>query len=145
MPESDPTTHLALSSRNAYLTPYEREFAAPTLFTALQAARAAWQEDGLPKVDCIARARTLIERKGAELEDDSQTSLPVPMSLDYVEMNDPETFDILPDEVTREQWETEIQARPVILSGAMWLGKSRTRLIDNVILGDPQSLGILPN
>lgn len=135
---------MALSSRNAYLSPYERETAAPILQVALQAARSAWENDGSSKTECIARARSLIEQKAAELEDGEGTHPSVSMTLDYVEMNDPETFDMLPDNITRTQWETEVKARPVILSGAMWVGEKRTRLIDNVILGDAQSLGILP-
>lgn len=142
-PSSDPSTHLALSSRNAYLTPYEREHAAPTLFAALEAARSAWQNDGRTKSECIACARAIIERRATELKDGDGTNPPVSMLLDYVQMNDPETFDILPEDITREQWESEVRARPVILSGAMWLGKLKTRLIDNVVLGDAQSLGIL--
>lgn len=66
------------------------------------------------------------------------------MHLDYLEMNDPETFDVLQDDVTRAEWEGKITGRPIILSGAMWLGKAKTRLIDNIILGDAQALGILP-
>lgn len=65
------------------------------------------------------------------------------MNLDYIEMNDPESFDVLPESESRATWETEVTGRPVILSGAMWVGK--TRLIDNIILGDEQSLGILTN
>jgi len=50
------------------------------------------------------------------------------MKLDYVEMNDPESFEVV-------DWETAPgDGRAVILSGAMWVG--RTGLIDNVIRGD---------
>jgi pantoate--beta-alanine ligase len=53
----------------------------------------------------------------------------VEVRVDYIEMNDPDTFDILGDgEVQRSD------GAPVILSGAVWFG--RTRLIDNLILGD---------
>ena len=62
-----------------------------------------------------------------------------------MEMNDPETFDVLPDEVDRTIWEKEggRKGRPVILSGAMYVGGTRTRLIDNLVLGDRASLGVL--
>lgn len=65
----------------------------------------------------------------------------VDMKLDYIEMNDPESFDVLEPCETRAKWEAGVAERPVILSGAMWVGK--TRLIDNLILGDAASLGIV--
>lgn len=136
---SDPTTSLALSSRNAYLTPFERASVAPTLYAALVAARTAWEVDGLDKAGCIAKARSLVEQKAEEFA----AAESVAMKLDYVEMNDPDTFDVLPDDTFRSQWEAEVEARPVILSGAMWLGEKKTRLIDNIVMGNSQWLGIL--
>ncbi|KAI0091523.1 Pantoate-beta-alanine ligase [Irpex rosettiformis] len=137
----DPKTNLALSSRNAYLTPHERTHLAPTLHTALLAARTAWEHPTSPstKAQCIALARAVIQ-ECAEGEQE--------IKLDYVEMNDPETFDVLPDGVDRTIWEgsgesTRGKGRPVVLSGAMWVGEKKTRLIDNIILGDRASLGIL--
>lgn len=66
----------------------------------------------------------------------------IELRLDYVSMNDPETFEQLPSAITRSEWESsEDEGRPVILSGAMWVG--RTRLIDNIVLGDSKRLGIL--
>ena len=51
-------------------------------------------------------------------------------------MNDPDTFEILGDgQVQRSD------CAPVILSGAVWFG--RTRLIDNMILGNLE--GIVAN
>jgi len=56
----------------------------------------------------------------------------VHVKLDYIEMNDPETFDAV-------DWDTRSEdGRPVILSGAVWVGK--TRLIDNILLGDASHL-----
>lgn len=52
------------------------------------------------------------------------------MRLDYIEMNDSETFDVL-DVSSNHQLAGDI---PVILSGALWVGK--TRLIDNIVVGD---------
>ena len=65
---------------------------------------------------------------------------PVDLKLDYIEMNDPDTFDVLPDGTLRSAWEAgeNGERRPVILSGAMWVGK--TRLIDNIILGDESKI-----
>ena len=127
---------MALSSRNAYLSPDERNDAALTLYGALQAAKSAW-EDGAPKVDCVARAAGVIEEKRRELGEK------VDLRLDYVEMNDPESFDVLPEGMSRTQWsaDVDVEDRPVILSGAMWVGK--TRLIDNIVLGARHTLGIV--
>ncbi|KAH9832619.1 Pantoate-beta-alanine ligase [Rhodofomes roseus] len=138
----DLTSSLALSSRNAYLTPHEREVAAPVLHSALQVSKTAWQ-NGASKQECIRQACTLItdtaEKANASGGDDK-----IDIRLDYIELNDPETFDVLPEEASRAQWESEGsegKGRPVILSGAMWVG--RTRLIDNIILGDTRKLGII--
>ncbi|GJE98559.1 pantoate-beta-alanine ligase [Phanerochaete sordida] len=131
----NPTDSLALSSRNAYLTPREREAAAPTLYAALDAVRKAWAA-GTSKAECISTAHAIIKSKADDLAGDN-----IDMKLDYIEMNDPESFDVLDPCQNRAAWEADVADRPVILSGAMWVGK--TRLIDNVILGNAQSLGIV--
>lgn len=66
------------------------------------------------------------------------------MRLDYIEMNDPDSFDVISDEVSAVTWDMlgDIKDRPVVLSGAMWVGK--TRLIDNIVLGNASQLGIIP-
>jgi pantoate--beta-alanine ligase len=61
----------------------------------------------------------------------------VEIRVDYVEMNDPDTFEVLGD----EQVQQRSDGAPVILSGAVWFG--RTRLIDNMILGNLE--GIIAN
>ncbi|KAA1470210.1 Pantoate-beta-alanine ligase [Dentipellis sp. KUC8613] len=116
----DPVTGLALSSRNAYLTDSERAYA-PALYAALHAAELAWEDDK-SKAECIQRAFGVLEerRQGAE---------GVEVKVDYVEMNDPETFEAL------EGGRTQSKSREaVVLSAAVWVG--RTRLIDNIVLGD---------
>ncbi|KAI0738502.1 Pantoate-beta-alanine ligase [Daedaleopsis nitida] len=130
----DPTTSLALSSRNAYLTDHERAGVAPALYAALQDAKEAW-ETGLPKAECVARAHAVIERKQSELGGE------VDLRYDYIEMNDPDSFDVLSDEMAQPQWEAEVAGRPVVLSGAMWIGQ--TRLIDNIVLGARRTLNIV--
>ena len=45
-------------------------------------------------------------------------------------------------ECDKDDGEADGGRRPVILSGAMWVGK--TRLIDNIIVGDAARLGVLP-
>ena len=167
----DPTDSLALSSRNAYLSPAERAHGAPMLIAALRAAKFAW-EAGRTKSECIDTAREVVEaaggivhrrlRSGAEdlenVGDGTEGAFgaistgAVQLDLDYVEMNDPDTFEVLESGITRAMWEGETEGetaearvaetgRPVILSGALWVG--RTRLIDNIVLGDQRRLGIL--
>ena len=125
--ERDTTDSLALSSRNAYLTPEERKIA-NTLYRALSLAKRGW-ETGLSKLECVARSKGLVESVRAEAG--------VEMRLDYVELNDSDSFEVVGDEQTK----VDYGAQTVLLSGALWVG--RTRLIDNLILGDPALLGIL--
>jgi pantoate--beta-alanine ligase len=125
--ERDPTDYLALSSRNAYLDPQERRVA-NTLYRALSLAKEGW-ESGLSKSECVARSKALVESV--------QAKAGVEMRLDYLELNDSDSFEVVGDEKT----EVEYGTQPVLLSGALWVGK--TRLIDNLVLGDPALLGIL--
>ncbi|KAI0923397.1 hypothetical protein AcV5_008959 [Taiwanofungus camphoratus] len=139
----DPTTFLALSSRNAYLSPRERDLAAPALYAALEAGKRAW-EAGASKDECIQITSGVITQTAQRLGGDSGEK--VETKIDYIEMNDSETFEVLPSAVMRKQWESMVRengekGRAVILSGAMWVG--RTRLIDNVILGHASGLGIM--
>lgn len=99
---------LALSSRNAYLTPEERQ-AATVLYRALQSARAAWEAG---------------EREGDRLRDAMRDVLAgEPLAdVDYVSVADPLTL----EELARVNGEA-------LASLAVRLG--RTRLIDNVPLG----------
>ncbi|RDB23456.1 Pantoate--beta-alanine ligase [Hypsizygus marmoreus] len=119
----DPADGLALSSRNAYLSKDGRKFAT-TLYEALRAAQSAWDE-GFSKAECVAKAVQVIETKKAKVKSDGLT---VDMRLDYVELNNAEDFEVLGVQETRRGND------PVILSGALWVDK--TRLIDNIILGD---------
>jgi len=125
----DPTNGLALSSRNAYLTPTEHELA-PALYAALEDAARAWTT-GASKRDSVQCA---LKRMGAARGEGQKRG--VEIRVDYVEMNDPDTFEVLGDERVRRS-----DGAPVILSGAVWLG--RTRLIDNMILGNLE--GIVAN
>ncbi|EIN03821.1 Pantoate-beta-alanine ligase [Punctularia strigosozonata HHB-11173 SS5] len=122
----DPTDGLALSSRNAYLSPSDRRVA-PTLYAALNAAKSAW-ESGASKDESIRTAVDVVEKARQEAKSGYGE---VDVQLDYVEMNDSDTFEVLEGGLKS----TDVNpAHPVILSGAMWVG--RTRLIDNVLLGD---------
>jgi pantoate--beta-alanine ligase len=125
--ERDATDNLALSSRNAYLSPGERRVA-NTLYRALSLAKESW-ESGLSKSESVAKSKALVESVQADAG--------VEMVLDYIEMNDSDSFEVVGDERTEDDYGTG----PVLLSGALWVGK--TRLIDNLILGDPALLGVL--
>ncbi|KAG8767697.1 pantothenate synthase [Ceratobasidium sp. 428] len=129
--QAGPQEGLALSSRNAYLSSAERTVA-PTLRRALGAVEAAWYA-GAGREDALASGKAVVEeatRKGNDVD----------MRLDYIEMNDPTTFEVIPNSLRAgvsvlDSERTEGSKGPaVILSGALWVGK--TRLIDNVLLGD---------
>ncbi|KAJ7429896.1 Pantoate-beta-alanine ligase [Mycena latifolia] len=123
----DPADSLALSSRNAYLCAEGRQLA-PTLYRALAAAEAAWN-DGHPKSVCLERATEVVNAAAA-----ASASAPgehPELRLDYIEFNDSDSLEALDGAAARV---IEGDAKPVILSGALWVG--RTRLIDNIVLGD---------
>jgi pantoate--beta-alanine ligase len=98
---------LALSSRNAYLGPEERE-RSTAISRALRAAEEAAQAQGT-LTDALAAARAELERAGIEPE--------------YLEARDAE--DLSPA--------TSFNGRPVLLAVAARVG--RARLIDNVVIG----------
>ncbi|MCI7699361.1 MAG: pantoate--beta-alanine ligase [Akkermansia sp.] len=95
---------LALSSRNALLTPEHRS-AAPTIRRALVAAKAAYEAGEEPAKVC-ADVRAALE--------------PIPgVEVDYIEATDAETLHEITD-----------TKRLVLLAVAAWFGK--VRLIDNI-------------
>ncbi|KAF8581592.1 Pantoate-beta-alanine ligase [Ramaria rubella] len=118
VPTARAPSGLALSSRNTYLSDVELGFAT-TLYEALMEGGKAWKA-GLGHDGVIKRATEVVDNKR-----DQADALKVEVKLDYVEMNDPETFEIVAG---------DMGGSLVILSGALWLG--RTRLIDNILLGD---------
>ena len=99
---------LAMSSRNVYLTPQERQ-AATVLFNALQTARRAF-ESGEREANSLRR-----------IVEDMIQSEPL-ACLQYVSCADPETLQELSGSIEKG-----------LLSMAVYFGK--TRLIDNTILG----------
>ena len=105
-------SRLALSSRNAYLTAEEKR-AATVLHRGLSRAASAY-ENG--------------ERNGGRLIELVRSTVAAePLTrVDYVGLNDAETLEPL----------EQIGERPALLSLAVFIGK--TRLIDNVVLGQSQ-------
>ena len=101
---------LALSSRNSYLTPAQR-VAAPRLFQAVSACQRLFV--GRERNADILRntMRAMIEGEPA-------------MQIDYISVADPLTLQ-----------ELSMVEQQALVSGAVRLGA--TRLIDNVILGEP--------
>lgn len=124
VPTARAKDHLALSSRNTYLNEVERKFA-NTLHKALKYARRAWEE-GESKEKAINAALDAIG-----IEEIIAKKNKVNISLDYVEMNDSSTLDVIGSSETKHSLSKD---DPLILSGAIWVGK--TRLIDNILLGD---------
>ncbi len=101
---------LALSSRNAYLSPEERA-AATCLYRALERARELVEEQG--DGPCDARKIEAAMREVIESE---------PLArLDYLAITDAETLERL-----------DVVDRQALVALAVWIGE--TRLIDNVIL-----------
>ncbi|KAF7309876.1 Pantoate-beta-alanine ligase [Mycena indigotica] len=125
----DPIDNLALSSRNAYLSEEGRKVA-PVLYAALTLAQEACLQ-GLPKNVCIERAAQLIQ------ETASTSPLASDIKLDYIEINDSDT---LAPWDSNQCYAPSTTTRPVIISGALWVGK--TRLIDNVLLGPLENIGV---
>jgi len=98
---------LAMSSRNDYLNPAERQ-AATVLYRALKLAEARWRE-GVRNTDTLRQVmHRLIEAE--------------PLArVDYISVAHPQTLE-----------ELETISGPVLVSLAVWMGT--TRLIDNILL-----------
>ena len=110
------TDGLALSSRNAYLTPEERQ-AAPVIYRALSRAEDSWRQGANDAELLRSTVRAVLEAE------------PLIEGIDYVSVADAATLD-----------ELERVEGPTMVSVAVRLGK--TRLIDNIVLGElPNSLG----
>ena len=100
---------LALSSRNAYLTPEQRR-AAPVVYRALSEARKMWLGGERNAETLRLAARNILEDE------------PLIDGIDYVSVAEATTL----EELERVDW-------PAMVSTAVRMG--RTRLIDNVVVG----------
>ncbi|GAA5855054.1 hypothetical protein JCM3766R1_002007 [Sporobolomyces carnicolor] len=124
----DTKTHLALSSRNAYLSADEFEWST-VLVDALFEAKKEWDAQrsvGSGAVD----VRRVIERAEQHVHEVERRVVDagkgVHVKLLYIALNDPEELGDLDGTVEK--------GKGALLSGAVMLGK--TRLIDNFVLGD---------
>ncbi|GAA5899604.1 hypothetical protein JCM6882_001161 [Rhodosporidiobolus microsporus] len=123
----DAASHLALSSRNAYLSAEERTWAT-VLIDALDEAKAEWERqrsggDGAVSVEAVlsaAEAHVRRVEQAAEAEGKG-----VAVKLLYIAMNDPDELHDLARGSSVEK------GKGALLSGAAMLG--RTRLIDNIV------------
>jgi pantoate--beta-alanine ligase len=102
---------LAMSSRNAYLTPVERQ-AAPCIYRGLQSAATLYEQG---ERDAAAHLRVVEE---------SVNSVAPLLTLEYGEIVDPVTLTT----------QTTVHT-PALLAIACRTAESNTRLIDNIILG----------
>ncbi|GAA5983360.1 hypothetical protein JCM11641_006045 [Rhodosporidiobolus odoratus] len=124
----DASSHLALSSRNAYLSEQEQPWAT-VLVDALDRAKEVWdarRAEGTGEVS----VKEVLERAEEHVSGiESQASKKgVQIKLLYIALNDPEELGDLP----REGEGARVpKGKGAILSGAVMLGK--TRLIDNIV------------
>ena len=102
---------LALSSRNAYLTP-ERRAAAPAVYRALSAAQSLWAAGEQDAERLLAAAMAVLQAE------------PLLESIDYISIVDTDTMAALPAVEC---------GRRAMIAVAVRLGA--VRLIDNVVLG----------
>lgn len=138
----DPKDNLALSSRNAYLTPDSRQVA-PVLYRALRKGQDVWEqshwtdetkEQRIRKT--LDNARAVVLQQAKECMSDGKG---VNLKLDYISLNHPKTLENL-EQVSKEKGIDAVDmSEGAILSGAALISQGKdgkvTRLIDNLLLG----------
>lgn len=139
---ADPPSNLALSSRNAYLSP--RELAsAPTLHRALSAAQSLYFSSNSSTATSITAGAVKAAAQSVIAQEAARTSGLV--ACEYVELFDPVTFQAPADDEILRVGGGGGGGRAgngLVLAGAMRCGG--TRLIDNLLMGVELGNGIPP-
>ncbi|WVF70117.1 pantoate-beta-alanine ligase [Kwoniella sp. CBS 6097] len=130
LPTTRSSTGLALSSRNAYLSPPEL-YVSPVLYRALNAAKELYfstASEGITGEDLIAAGtRVVLDEQERILSPTTTVEQGggVELQMDYIEVFDKHTFEPIRGPVG--------EGREFVVAGAVWVGK--TRLIDNLLVG----------
>ncbi|CBQ71118.1 probable pantoate--beta-alanine ligase [Sporisorium reilianum SRZ2] len=138
----DPTDNLALSSRNAYLTPDSRQVA-PVLYRALKTGQDVWEQPHWTEATKEQRIRSTLDSARAivleQAEQCKRDAKHVNLKLDYISLNHPKTLENLEQGLAEKGANAVDVSQGAILSGAALVsqgdGGKVTRLIDNLLLG----------
>lgn len=138
----DPKDNLALSSRNAYLTPDSRQVA-PVLYRALRTGHDVWTRPHWTDANKEERIRTTLDSARAvvlqQAEQCKREGKDVNLKLDYISLNHPKTLENLEQMLAEKGPESVDVNEGAILSGAALVSQGKdgkvTRLIDNLLLG----------
>ncbi|KAJ9478820.1 Pantoate--beta-alanine ligase [Pseudozyma hubeiensis] len=138
----DPKDNLALSSRNAYLTPDSRQVA-PVLYRALKTGQDVWQQSHWTDANKEQRIRETLDCARAvvleQVEKCRQDGRGVDLKLDYISLNHSKTLENLEQALAEKGAEAVDVSQGAILSGAALVSQGKdgkvTRLIDNLLLG----------
>jgi len=141
----DPDDHLALSSRNLYLTQKARN-EANILYNALEVCRKTWNQgskNGTQEQNreflsqVLKKGRGFLESEGKRLSE-----LGIGFEADYISLNHPTSLKDYEELLkSREAGQEEVDlSKGAILSGAVWIWDKqvepikKVRLIDNFLL-----------
>uniref|UniRef100_V5EUS4 Pantoate--beta-alanine ligase n=1 Tax=Kalmanozyma brasiliensis (strain GHG001) TaxID=1365824 RepID=V5EUS4_KALBG len=138
----DPKDNLALSSRNAYLTPDSRKVA-PVLYRALRAGQEVWEQSHWSDTDKQERIKKTLDTARAvvleEVDRCKQDGKSVDLKLDYISLNHPKTLENVESLLADKGASAIDVSQGAILSGAALISQGNggkvTRLIDNLLLG----------
>ena len=138
----DPKTNLALSSRNAYLTPDSLQVA-PVLYRALKTGQDVWAQPHWTEANKEERIHKTLESARAvvleQAEQCKRDGKDVNLKLDYISLNHPKTLENLEQSLAEKGAGAVDVGEGAILSGAALVSQGKdgkvTRLIDNLLLG----------